>query len=377
VILFLIQIGGLGIMTMAAFVTVAIGRRLGITEKTRLRDVLDTGIVDRVRSTVVFIVAFTFLFEVAGAAVLYLRWKGDPAVPSPLFAAVFHAISAFCNAGFSTFHDSLVRFRSDPVVNGTVLLLIVAGGLGFAVLWNLVQAAPGLLRRHRKPWFTLHTKFVFLATGALIVIGFAGFLAFEWNGALAGTGAGERLWISLFQSLTPRTAGFNTVEIGELRSSTLFLLMGLMFCGGAPGSTAGGVKVTTVMILGAAALALVRGRQEGEVVAFRRNIPIDNIRRALAIFFLFALTTSVFTLLLLVTENQAFEGVLFETFSAVGTVGLSTGLTPELTTAGKILVTLLMFIGRIGPITIAVAVTGEIRKPVVSIQYPEARVMVG
>jgi len=377
VILLLIQLGGLGIMTLAAFVTVALGRRLGIAEKSRLRDALDASHLEAVRPTILFIVAFTLVFEGVGVVVLYLRWSGDPSVPAPLFAAVFHAVSAFCNAGFSTFHDSLTRFRGDAAVNLTVVLLIVFGGLGFSVLWNLVRAFPEVFRRRRRPRLTLHTKVALLATALLLVVGSGGFLVLEWSRTLQGLGFGEKLWASLFQGATPRTAGFNTVEISSVGPATLFLLMGLMFCGGAPGSTAGGVKVTTIFVLAAAAVAIVRGREEGEVVAFRRRIPVDNVRRALGIVVFFFATTSVFALVLLATERHAFEGVLFETISAVNTVGLSTGVTPDLTPAGKILLTLLMFAGRIGPLTLAFAVSGQIRRPKVRIEYPEARVMVG
>ena len=380
VILAMIQLGGLGIMTLSGAAILAATGRLGARDKAALLQVLDADGIGPVPRMIRFILLYTLGFEVVGVLALLAIWSGpnDPGT----FDAIFHAVSAFCNAGFSTFSDSLVGFRGDVAVHAVLGTLIVAGGLGFAVLWNLTLLAVSTFRRRvlrdghaKRTRLTLHSKIVLAVTTMLLVVGAASFFAFEAGNTLRDASPGETTLACGFQSITTRTAGFHTVDVAELRPPTRLVMMGLMFIGAAPGSTAGGVKVTTFALLALAVLALARGNEEGLVVAFRRNVSAATMRKALAIIFLFGNAVGFATLALLVTEGRGLEETLFEVVSAIATVGLGTGLTPELSPIGKAIVTCLMFAGRIGPLGLVIAMSGP--KPRVTLQYPEERVVVG
>jgi len=381
VILALIQIGGLGIMTISAFFILAMGRRLMINQKAVVREALDAQSIGEVRRSLRFIVTFTLIMEVVGTVLLSFRWIGEmPDFETTLLFSVFHSISAFCNAGFSLFSDSLVRYVGDPVVNLVVMGLIVAGGLGFFVFvdfWDKFR--PGA-SQHPKSHLSLHTRTVLISTAVLIVLGTVLFFIFERKYTLAGLPLRGRLFASFFQAITPRTAGFNTVDIKAVAPSSTLLLMALMFVGGSPGSTAGGIKTSTAAIVVLTAYASLRGRNE--VTWQGRTISNEVQRRALAIALAGLLILGIFAALLLALPSLdsgqpqgSFREVLFEAVSAFGTVGLSEGITPKLSTTGEILISLLMFIGRVGPLTIAVAIGG--RGTPVKIKYPEERVMVG
>jgi len=379
VILALIQLGGLGIMTVSAFFLVILRKRLTRRDASSLESVFDVERKGGIRRIVMGIIACTFLVEGIGALLLLPSVKegGDGRA---LFEAVFHSISATCNAGFGLYPDSLVRFRSSLPVNLLIMALIVIGGIGFTVVFDLV----GALRRLKteKRLLSLHTRVVLATTAVLLVSGTAVFLLCEAHRTLEPLSQGERVLASAFQSVTLRTAGFSTLDFSEMQPATLFLVLLFMFIGGSPGSTAGGIKTTTFAIALATLWARSRGRES--VVLFKRTIPEYLCTRALLIFILGFVVLSTAMVLLMLSEAHDLEGshgrehfldLLFEAVSAFGTVGLSTGWTPRLSEGGRIIIILLMFLGRVGPLTVAVAMGGRKKKP--SATYPEGRVMIG
>ncbi|HID96000.1 MAG TPA: Trk family potassium uptake protein [Candidatus Latescibacteria bacterium] len=374
VILFLIQLGGLGIMTFSTSLALAFGRRIGLREKVVMQDVLDQTDVEDTKRLVVYIVKMTFLIELTGAVLLSIRWYpefGD--VGRTVYFAIFHSISAFCNAGFSLFSDSFMGYRGDITLNLILTSLIILGGIGFVVVADLHRSRFWMGRRSSTPRLALHTKLVLSVTLILLVFGTALFFLVEYNNSMNGTPIVERLLSSYFQSVTARTAGFNTLDTRSLSHAALFVTVLLMFIGASPGSTGGGIKTSTIGVLYVFTRSIFRGKEEVEL--FRRNVPRAVVYKAIVIVifatsFLVALTIPLF-----ITENAPFMDVIFEAVSAFGTVGLSLGLTSKLTDIGKVLIILLMFVGRIGPLTIAYAV-GR-RKERVALGYPEGRVMVG
>jgi trk system potassium uptake protein TrkH len=288
---------------------------------------------------------------------------------------LFHAVSAFNNAGFALHPDNLVRYRADPVVNLVVTTLIVAGGLGFVVIREVFAWRPGRV-------LTLHTRLVLVLTTALVVLGAVGIFALERQNprTLGPLGAGEAIMASYFQSVATRTAGFNTIDIGATQEITLFLMMALMFIGASPGGTGGGVKTTTFGITVAALWATVRGADDA--VLFRRRLPPAVVARAFFICLIAFLAVNATAALLLLVERRALVPVLFETTSAFGTVGLSLGmpgsplsLSGHFDAAGKLLVAGMMFMGRVGPLTLAVALARSAARP--RLRYPEGRVLIG
>jgi len=402
IILILIQIGGLGIMTMSTIFLMMMGKRLLIPQQVMVKSALDTQSIAEVGKTVKAIVIFTFIMEAIGATLLFAKWFDEfPSLGDALFCSVFHSVSAFCNAGFSLFNDSLMAYRGNVLINLTMMSLIVIGGLGFAVLINVGRTV--VARRRVGQWFparteeriaapqgteepsiaprlTLHTKLVLVTSLCLILGGAFLFSVFEAEGVLAGLSLKERIFASFFQSITARTAGFNTVDIKQLSPASSLMLIAWMFVGGSPGSTAGGIKTTTFAILLLSVFAFLRGRPD--VTYGGRRISDDNQRRAIAVALIAIFVLTLFLLLLFalptLKDGQprgCFREMLFEVFSAFGTVGLSQGITARLNGIGKILITFLMLIGRVGPLTIAIAIGG--RRPPTRIKYPEAKVMVG
>ena len=375
VILALIQLGGLGIMTAAVSLALLLGRGVNVKGQAALQDALDQETLSGARRLTFFIVAMTAAFEVGGAVVLTAAWRsrlgGDWA--AAVFHGVFHAVSAFCNAGFSTFSRNLEPFRDDPLTNVAVMILIVGGGIGFLAVQDLTMRARERLARRRPPRLRVQTRVVLAASAILIAGGALAFYGLERQGALAGLPRRVQVWTALFQSVTARTAGFNTCPMAELAPATLFVLMLLMFIGGSPGSAAGGIKTTTLAVLWAVVLSRLRRREQVELC--RRTIPTEVALKAATVLCISLAIVLAFTGLLLYTERQPFEEVLFETVSAFATVGLSTGLTPHLTAPGRALVTLLMLIGRLGPLTMAYALAVRTKQP----QYTlaEERVMIG
>ena len=366
VILAGIQLGGIGIMTIAAL-ALTFSRNTSLQSQLRYAAMLDARTLADLRRIVVGIIAGTFIIEAVGALALWLMFTGDPRLgeASALWMAVFHAISAFCNAGFSLFPGGLTGFIGDPGVQTVIMLLITLGGLGFPVMMELVRTGwRRLIRmvsksRPMPPRLSLTTRVVFSTSLLLIALGTGAVLVLEFTGALAPAGEvgpGGRVLAALFASVNARTAGFNTVDHAVLKDATLLLLCALMFIGGSPASTAGGIKTTTAAVLYATLRGELRGR-EPELGG--RAIAPEALRKAVAVTAMSFGLLLAFILLLTLTEEQPFIRLAFEAVSAFATVGLSTGITGSLTVAGKLIITAAMFIGRVGPFTIALAVARE------------------
>ncbi|MDR8391810.1 hypothetical protein NC796_11690 [Aliifodinibius sp. S!AR15-10] len=373
IILSLIQIGGIGIITFATLFALYISSGLGVGQMTFLKDVISEDRAHETFSTIKKIVGITLFIELLGVIGYYISWTHLlPDAANRLWFSIFHAISAFCNAGFSLFTNSL----ADEVntlnwgVNITTILLIIIGGLGFTTLWELVRGNPRKKIQNRQ--LSLHTKFVIYATAFLIISGTIGFIALEWNQTLDAYGWGEKIMISVFQSVTTRTAGFNTVDIGAMHISTTIMFLTLMAIGASPASTGGGIKTTTITVLLLSVWANIRGKDRVEFS--KRTIPYRTVFTALTAFTLAAVGLFVFTFLLTITENLPFIDLLFEEFSAFATVGLSRGITSSLSDWGKVIVTLSMFIGRVGSVTLAVAFAQRDRPK--KYRYPEESVIV-
>ncbi|MBM3315500.1 Trk family potassium uptake protein [candidate division WOR-3 bacterium] len=375
VILGLIQLGALGIMTFSTSVAVILGHRLGLGERRAVAEMVEETRDMDIARAVRYILLFTLLAETLGTIILFLRFLPEfPTAFSALYHALFHSISAFCNAGFSLFSDSLVRYQADFVVNITVIGLVLLGGLGFMVVHEVINR--NTLRRGLSPALrelTVHSRIVLTASAILVAAGAVLFFFFEFDRTLAGLPLGTRLLASLFQSVTPRTAGFSTVPLNALHPATLFILVLLMFIGASPGGTGGGIKTTTFAVLLLAVRSRLTSREE--IIAGRRSLPRDVVYRATAIAATSAAAVAAIFVFLLSVEAFRFQDLLFETVSAFGTVGLSTGLTPDLSAAGRLGIIVLMYVGRLGPLTLAMAMGA--RRPRLAIDYPQARVMVG
>jgi trk system potassium uptake protein TrkH len=367
IILVLIQTGGLGFMTMATLFFLLMSKRIGLRERMLIRDSLNqlnvAGVVKLVRAVLIF----TFATEGIFALALSWRWFYDVGWPRCLWLGLFHAISAFNNAGFDLFGNfqSLTSYVSDPVVVFSVTTLIILGGIGFSVVVNIAK--------WREKRLSLHSRLALAITTLLICSSFFLFLVLEWSNSLHPLSLPGKFLAAYFQSVTPRTAGFNTVDIGGLRSATQFLLIILMFIGASPGSTGGGIKTTTFGLLVIAAWSLFRGKEETEVL--HRRILSVQVYKALAVLLLAMSLVTGSVLVLNVTEKADFLTIVFETVSAFGTVGLSMGLTPDLTPLGRILIIFTMFFGRLGPLTLIFAIVQQKKK--ILVRYPEEKILIG
>jgi trk system potassium uptake protein TrkH len=379
VVMTLIQVGGLGIMTFSVLLFLFIGKSLGTKERWIISDsFMPSPIVD-IRQLIRMIFVFTITLEAVGAVLLFLIWRREMPLGDAVFSSAFHSISSFCNAGFSFFTTSFTKYQGNILLNVTVMSLIILGGLGFPVVYEFYWRF-----RHRKDnrryHFSLHTKLV-LYTTAVLILGGAFLIFFVERGPEWETLAMKnRILASLFQSVTARTAGFNTVEISALEPATLFIIIMLMFVGASPGSTGGGIKTTTLAVFVAIFKSRISGRQS--VGAFRFSIPDGKIGRALAVLTMAVITVSIGLVLLLVfhmdlaaQSDEYFLSALFETVSAFATVGLSMGATAGLNAAGKIVVIILMFLGRVGLLTIAYVATSRLRP--ITYRYADGRIMIG
>jgi trk system potassium uptake protein TrkH len=375
VVLVLIQAGGLGYMAITTVVAAAIGRQLSVQERLTLQEALNVQTMEGLIRFVFTVFKLTLAFELVGATVLTIAWTNEMGILRAAYFGLFHAVSAFNNAGFSLFSDSLVRYRADWLVNLVVITLVICGGLGFVVLTELG-------RRRTGARFSIHTRLVLVMSALLITLGTSAVFVLERVNprTLGPLPIDEALLAAFFQAVTPRTAGFNTLNVGDLSHPTLFVIMILMFIGAAPGGTGGGVKVTTFGITVAALWATVRGMTEP--VIFRRRLNPTLVARAFFLSLIAFMAINVVAAVLLITEARDLLPTLFETISAFGTVGLSTGetgsalsLSGHFTGVGQLLVAASMFMGRIGPLTLAVALAR--RRASAPIRYPEGRVLVG
>ncbi|GAB4167430.1 MAG: potassium transporter TrkG [Terrimicrobiaceae bacterium] len=366
VILSTIQLGGLGIITFVALLTSLSNRSLPVPQMVIFRQMMNAPETGNLRYRVAGIFAVTLLIEAAGAAAIYISIHNTNDVASDFKWAVFHSISAFCNAGFSLESNSLEAFQSNPSINFTIMVLIILGGLGFLVLpelatvgWRRICAILPLsfLRPREVLWPRLsnQTRFSIWITAVLLLIGTVGFWLCERDHVLAESTGFTSFLIASFQSVTARTAGFTTIPVGELANSTLILIVLLMVIGGCPVSTAGGIKTVTFAVLVLSLRALVLGRQKIE--AFGRTLPASAVFSALNVLVLYLLSAIVGLFALSLTDPSfPLRDLGFETFSALSTVGLSTGITPHLSDAGKIILCVLMFVGRVGPLAMVLSV---------------------
>jgi len=380
IILFLIQIGGLGIMTFSVVFIMILGKKISFKEKSLIQETFVDSSMKDVKSIAFSVILFALAIEALGAFILFIYWTGEFDLSRAFYLSLFHSVSAFCNAGFALFPDSLMRYNDSIVVNLTIMALIILGGIGFYVLTDLrYYLFPGSSKRRR---LSLHSKVVLVTSAILVVMGAIVFFVMERGNTLKTDSIALGILESFFQSVTARTAGFNTVDISLLNPETLFFIIILMFIGASPGSTGGGVKTGTIGIL----FALVKSRYAGrtDVSIFKRTVPDDVVARALSIVVLSIIVVILFAMGLMMTDQLAagyfekkahFVEMLFETVSAFGTVGLSTGATSSLSQTGKILVSLLMFIGRVGPLTIALAAGRKKAKG--RFRYSEERIMTG
>ena len=379
VVLTLIQVGGLGIMTFSVFLFLFIGKSIGMKERWVISEsFLPSPIVD-IRQLIRMIFVFTFMVEAVGAALLFLVWRREMPLEPAIFSSIFHAVSSFCNAGFSFFSTSFVQYQGNILLNVTVMILIILGGLGFPVVYEFYWRF-----RHRKDrrryHFSLHTKLVLYTTAVLIIGGALLIFFIERGPEWEILSLKNRTLASLFQSVTARTAGFNTVEISTLEPATLFIIIMLMFIGASPGSTGGGIKTTTLAVFAAIIRSRISGHQS--VGVFKFAIPDGKIARALSILAMAVITVSAGLILLLVFHMDIahksadyFLSALFETVSAFATVGLSMGATASLNPGGKVVVIVLMFLGRVGLLTMAYVVTSRLRP--ITYRYADGRIMIG
>ena len=368
VVLLLIQAGGLGIMTLSAFFAVAFGYRMSLRGKLILQDALNYYDMDTLGHLLIHIFLFTAVIEGIGFFLLLLGFLsyGIP-FSKALYSAFFHSISAFCNAGFSLYSDSLSRFVNSWDINLTVCFLIVSGGIGFPVLYDVYRRFKD--RNH----LSFHSKVALTTTAILIVLGALGIAFFEWDNVLAPLSYRGKFLATLFQSITPRTAGFNTVDIGSMKEITWLWLMVLMFIGASPGGTGGGIKTTTFVVVLLSVFSTVRNRRDA--VMFKHRLSDDVIHKSVAIMFLALLFVLLGTMAVSLVEKKSLVKVAFEVFSAFGTVGLRTGITPSLHPFSKVLLSFIMLVGRVGPLTAVVAMAEEGERE--RIRYPEGNIIVG
>lgn len=367
VIIVLMQIGGLGLMTFAVMIVMLLGKKIGLRGRILIQQSFNQYSLGGMIRLVRIIFLFTFGIEAIAAVFLAVRWVPEYGWGFGLFTSAFHAVSAFNNAGFSLWDDSLSAYAGDPAVNIIITLLFITGGIGFTVLYDMWGAKEF---RH----LSLHSKI--MLTGTLAVNLFAMLFLFvsEYGNmeTLGSMPLGDKLWASYFQAVTPRTAGFNSIDIGSMETGSIVLISLLMFIGAGSASTGSGIKLTTFLVIILVTASYLNGKKEA--VIFNRAIPSHLLERSLAIVFISM--TAIFTgiLILSYTENAPFEWIVFEAFSAFGTVGLSMGLTGELSNIGKFVIMVLMFIGRVGPVTLAFALARQHREP---IRHPKGDIFTG
>lgn len=368
------QIGGLGIITFGTLFAFLTGRRLHFSERQQLAAQVSAFEVGNVVNLVRTILAYTFISELVGAILLSIRFVPQFGWTEGIYQAVYHSVSAYNNAGFVVLKDGMSPYINDPLVSLTISGLVILGGLGFIVQLNYINH----FLNPRRTRLLIYSKLTMLTTIILLIVGMLVILALEWSNTqtLGHLDFSGKLLTTLFQSMTPRSGGFSMVDIESMETATIFIIIGLMLIGANSGSTGGGIKTSTFAILVGSAWNMIRGR--GELVVFKRRVKGDNVVRAGSITTLYALLVSLsFFLMLATNPDLGFTHLLFETVSAAATVGLSMNTTSELNDYGLIILTLLMYMGRIGPITFAIAFTMKKRQNM-GIEYPyEKDILVG
>lgn len=374
VIILLIQVGGLGFMTMSTLFAFALKKRISLKERLILQEAMNQGSMEGIVRLIRKVIRYSLTIEAIAAVIFSIRWSFDLGPAKGIYYGIWHAISFFNNAGFDLFgpitgkFSSLTSYADDPVVNIVSMGLIILGGLGFVVISDLLE-----YKKCRK--LSLHSKVVLSTTGVLIVVGALVIYIFEYTNAktLGGLSWHGKIWAALFQSVTPRTAGANTVDLGSLRQATQFFMIVLMFIGASPGSTGGGIKTTTFTTLIGAMIAMIRGKED--IVLFHYRLGKDRILKAITLTMIALFLVIFVAMVLSTTEAHPFLMILFEVTSAFGTVGLTMGLTTDLTNFGKVMIVLMMFAGRLGPLTLAYALGPKAEKELY--RYPEGKITIG
>lgn len=371
VIMLLIQVGGLGFMTYGVMIAIMLGKKIGLKSRMIVQESTKSMTGQGIVRLVLGILLIALVTEAAATIILTLRWYVKMGLTDAFYNALFHSISAFNNAGFALWSDSVSQYVGDPTVNIILSSLFIIGGLGFTVLLDLYN---------KKNWrqLSLHTKIVLITSVVLSIAGFVFiFLVELLNPDTFGSLTwGERIWAAYFQSVTPRTAGFNSIDIGNMMVASQFVIIVFMFIGASTGGTGGGIKTNTFVVLMMSVWSIIKGKQDAEI--FKRRISNDVVLRALAVILISMAIILLVTLMLTLTEHghhDDFLDFLFEATSAFGTVGLSLGLTPELSTAGKLVIIVAMFIGRLGPLTLAFALAQKSSRS--QIRYAEEKVLIG
>lgn len=368
VIMLLIQVGGFGFMTTSTLVMILLGKRITLKERLIIQEEMNANSLAGMIRLVRYVVLLTLALEALGALLLFLRFIPIMPLKQAAFFGVFHSISAFNNAGFDLFGNSLENFVSDWYIVLVISGLFIIGGIGFAVIAEIYNS-----RKFKR--FSLHTKLVLIVSLALIILGTVVIFGLEYNNpeTLGNLNFSGKVAAAYFQGVTPRTAGFNTIPYGKMTQASVFFTTLLMFIGASPGSTGGGVKTTTIATLLVVLWALVRNKDD--VTIFQRRLSNETIYKAFAVVMIGLLIIIGVSMILAITEEDPFLDLFFETVSAFGTVGLSTGVTGGLSSIGRFVIILTMFVGRVGPMTLAVAM-GE-QKVKLAIRYPEEKIMIG
>ena len=374
VLLVLLQVGGLGIMTLSSSMAVLMGKNLEMREQVIMHDVLDTSSSEELLNLVVNVIRYTFAIEFVGAILLTIGFYQEGfEIGQSLYYGFYHSISAFCNAGFALWNNNLEDFKFAPLIHFTIAFLIIFGGIGFSVLKDVGDMLKKKQRSLRS--LSLHTKIV-LVTNTLLLITGTFYLFFgEFLHSFQDYSIWEKFQVAFFQSTTTRTAGFNTVSMMALQPHCIYLMILLMFIGASPGSTGGGVKTSTFAILLYSVKATLQGRQEVEM--FERRIPAQTVVKSIAIFIICLIVVSIGVLVLVRVEpDKSFLSLIFEVVSGFGTVGLSMGITPFLSSIGKLCIISMMYLGRVGPLTLILAVGSRVVLPS-NVEYPEGKVLIG
>ncbi len=377
IILALIQVGGLGYMTANTFLMLLVGRRLKLKDRVAIQQSMDSNELAGGSSVIVSIIATTLVIELTGMFVLYPTFQRDFGAGFGLWLSIFHSVSAFNNAGFSLFADNIVGYALNPWVNLAITGLVILGGIGYQVIMELFLWARQQIQGNRqRTTFSLNFKIVTSTTLALLAVGTLAFFFIEFNNpaTLGDYAPHHKLLIAWFQSVIARTAGFNSIDIGAMGEASLFIMIALMFVGASPGSTGGGIKTTTLRILLACTRMVLQGKEE--VMSYRRQIPPSRVVKAIAVVMGSGLLVlSATTLVSISNPTISFIDVLFESVSAFATVGVSTGITADLSDLGKYVIILTMYLGRVGILLFMAAILGD-PKPT-AIQYPEEDLLVG
>lgn len=373
VILILIQIGGLSIMTLYSSMTILLGKSMRMKDRIIMQDLLDVSSLEELFRMIIDIITYTLMIELWGAIVLTIAFTFEGfEFSKAIYFGFYHSISAFCNAGFALFDNSLESYATSPLIHGTIAILITLGGLGFITLKELKEV---IVKKKSIVRLGVHSKVVLVTSFFLTMSGFVIIFFGEFLNALDNYTLWEKIQISMFQSVTLRTAGFNTIPMTSLNNYTIFAMILYMFIGGSPGSTAGGIKTSTLAILVQSIRSTLSGHKD--VTVFDRKIPSQIVVRSIALTFISVFIASFFVFLMMKLEpEQGFLPLVFEVFSASGTVGLSLGITGYLSFMGKLAISVLMLIGRIGPLTLILAI-GEKSAGQSKADYPHGRIMIG